>query len=109
MNPASDGDAVGADDAFLVYAYCRAHPTRRPRFYRARMFDPLHGIAEDPATGSAAGALVGLLAEQEGLEGEEMLRPSRIVVDVTRDNGQILETQITGHCVEVIKGTFTLS
>jgi trans-2,3-dihydro-3-hydroxyanthranilate isomerase len=79
---------------------------------------PLHGIAEDPATGSAAGALVGLLAEQEGLEGrgryeifqgEEMLRPSRIVVDVTRDNGQILETQITGHCVEVIKGTFTLS
>ena len=64
MNPASDGDAVGADDAFLVYAYCRAHPTRRPRFYRARMFDPLHGIAEDPATGSAAGALVGLLAEQ---------------------------------------------
>jgi trans-2,3-dihydro-3-hydroxyanthranilate isomerase len=118
MNPASDGDAVGADDAFLVYAYCRAHPTRRPRFYRARMFDPLHGIAEDPATGSAAGALVGLLAEQEGLEGrgryeifqgEEMLCPSRIVVDVTRDNGQILETQITGHCVEVIKGTFTLS
>jgi trans-2,3-dihydro-3-hydroxyanthranilate isomerase len=118
MKPAPEGDAASADDAFLVYAYCRAHPTRRPRFFRARMFDPLHGIAENPATGSAAAALAGLLAEQEGLvgrgryeilQGEEMLRPSRIVVDVTRDNGQIRETQITGHCVEVIKGTFTLS
>ena len=118
LNPAIHDEAVSTNNAFLVYVYCRAHPTRRPRFYRARMFDPLHGIPEDPATGSAAGALACLLAEQENLEGrgryeimqgEEMLRPSRIVVDVTRDNGQILETQITGHCVELIKGTFTLS
>lgn len=118
LSRVSPGDVGSIEDLFLVYAYCRAHPSRRPRFFRARMFDPLHGIPEDPATGSAAGALVGLLAEQEGLagraryeiaQGEEMSRPSRIIVDVTRDNGQILETKITGHCVEVIKGALTLS
>jgi trans-2,3-dihydro-3-hydroxyanthranilate isomerase len=118
LKPDSQGQTAKTDDTFLVYAYCRAYRGRRPRIFRARMFDPLRGIPEDPATGSAAGALAGLLAEQESLEGraryeilqgEEMRRPSRIVVDVTRDNGQILETQIAGHCVEVIKGTFTLS
>ncbi|MDG1704053.1 MAG: PhzF family phenazine biosynthesis protein [Pseudomonadales bacterium] len=75
MNPASDGDAVGADDAFLVYAYCRAHPTRRPRFYRARMFDPLHGIAEDPATGrQCCGCLGWLVSGAGGLRGQRALR-----------------------------------
>ena len=118
LHPETPGDAAGTDDPFLVYVYCRAYRNRRLRSIRARMFDPLHGIFEDPATGSAAGALACLLAEQENLQGrgryeilqgEEMLRPSRIIVDVIRDNGQILKTQITGHCVEVIKGTFTLS
>jgi trans-2,3-dihydro-3-hydroxyanthranilate isomerase len=79
------------------------------------MFDPLHGIPEDPATGSAAGALAGLLAEQDQVQGgarytisqgEEMGRPSRITVDVVRHNGQIQRTHITGYCVEVIQGTF---
>ena len=69
LNPAIRGEAFSTDNAFLVYVYCRAHPSRKPRFFRARMFDPLHGIPEDPATGSAAGALSGLLAEGENLEG----------------------------------------
>ena len=100
-------------EAFLVYVYSRTSDGQ----VRGRMFDPLHGIPEDPATGSAAGALAGLLANQDQvqgvaqymvLQGEEMGRPSRITVDVVRDKGQIRQTYITGCCVEVIQGTFSL-
>ena len=100
-------------EAFLVYVYSRTSDGQ----VRGRMFDPLHGIPEDPATGSAAGALAGLLADQDHVQGEaqytisqgeEMGRPSRITVDVVRDKGQIRQTHITGCCVEVIQGTFLL-
>ena len=83
----------------------------------ARMSAPLQGIAEDPATGGAAGALAGLLAQQDRLNGHmlfeitqdvEMGRPSRIVVDVERNNGQISKTSIAGECVEVISGWLSL-
>ena len=83
----------------------------------ARMFAPLQGMPEDPATGSAAGALAGLLAQQDRLNGHmlfeitqsvEMGRPSRIVVDVERNNGQISKTSIVGECVEVISGWLSL-
>jgi trans-2,3-dihydro-3-hydroxyanthranilate isomerase len=82
------------------------------------MFDPLQGITEDAATGSAAGALASLLAERESLagtgrywfwQGGEISRPSLIAVEVTRDGGQVQKTKITGQCVEVIQGTLTLS
>ena len=89
-----DLSAQDITDAFLVYVYCRTGDGQ----VRGRMFDPLHGIPEDPATGSAAGALAGLLADQDHVQGEaqyrslrvrEMGRPSRITVDVVRDKGQI--------------------
>ncbi len=107
-----------SEDGARVYVYCRDARARGFHSFCARMFDPLHGIPEDPATGSAAGALAGLLALEENLEGtgryefrqgEEMSRPSRITLDVTCRNGQILKTQVSGQCVEVIQGTFTLS
>ena len=41
-------------------------------------------------------------------QGVEMGRPSRIVVDVERDNGQISKTSIAGECVEVISGRLSL-
>ena len=52
---------------------------------RARVFGPTLGVLEDPATGSAAGALGGLLGEGEHLVIEhriEMGRTSRIEVFV---------------------------
>ncbi len=106
------------EEPFRVYAYCHDRSAHKSRRFRTRMFDPLHGIAEDPATGSAAGALASLLAERESLsgagrywfwQGEEISRPSLITVDVTRDGGQIQKTKIIGQCVEVIQGTLTLS
>jgi trans-2,3-dihydro-3-hydroxyanthranilate isomerase len=113
LNPDIAGADVGIDEAFLVYVYCRGGSGQ----VSGRMFDPLHGIAEDPATGSAAGALAGLLAQQDRIDlhmqyqitqGVEMGRPSRIVVDVERINGQISTTRISGECVEVISGTLSL-
>ena len=113
LNPDIAGADVSIDDAFLVYVYCRTGSGQ----VSGRMFDPLHGIAEDPATGSAAGALAGLLAQQDRIDGHmqyqitqgvEMGRPSRIVVDVERDNGQISKTSIAGECVEVISGRLSL-
>ena len=113
LNPDIAGADADIDDAFLVYVYCRTGSGQ----VSGRMFDPLHGIAEDPATGSAAGALAGLLAQQDRIDGHmqyqitqgvEMGRPSRIVVDVERDNGQISKTSIAGECVEVISGRLSL-
>ncbi len=113
LNPDIAGADADIDDAFLVYVYCRTGSGQ----VSGRMFDPLHGIAEDPATGSAAGALAGLLAQQDRIDGHiqyqitqgvEMGRPSRIVVDVERDKGQISKTSIAGECVEVISGRLSL-
>jgi trans-2,3-dihydro-3-hydroxyanthranilate isomerase len=81
------------------------------------VFAPLQGMPEEPATVSAAGALAGLLAQQERLDshmqfeithGLEMGRPSRITVDVERNNGQISKTSIAGDCVEVISSWLSL-
>jgi trans-2,3-dihydro-3-hydroxyanthranilate isomerase len=60
----------------------------------ARMFDPLLGIGEDPATGSAAGplgaylavhGLAGMPGSMTVSQGEIVHRPSFIHVEVTRD------------------------
>ena len=76
---------------------------------RARMFGPLHGIPEDPATGSAAAALAAHLADAEGgtgrfsiTQGVEMGRPSLIEVGVS--DGAIT---VAGQAVEVMRGTLS--
>jgi trans-2,3-dihydro-3-hydroxyanthranilate isomerase len=85
---------------------------------RARMFAPLHGVAEDPATGSANVALVGLLASLSPepelslnlriAQGIEMGRPSLLEAAAAKRGGQVVETRIDGRCVAVRRGTFEL-
>jgi trans-2,3-dihydro-3-hydroxyanthranilate isomerase len=82
---------------------------------RARMFAPAHGIAEDPATGSAAAALAGFLAGRPGLadgwhawriaQGVEMGRPSLIEARARRQEGRVTEVRVGGRAVPVAKGT----
>lgn len=82
---------------------------------RMRMFAPHHGIAEDPATGSAAAALGGLLAVTEGMadgwrswrigQGIEMGRPSLLRVRVRREAGKVAEIRVAGAAVTVAEGT----
>lgn len=82
---------------------------------RARMFSPHHGIPEDPATGSANVALIGLLAElhpeadvvldRRIAQGVEMGRPSLLDARAIKRGGKVHATYIGGRCVPVMSGT----
>ena len=82
---------------------------------RARMFAPLAGIVEDPATGSANVALGALLlslsGEAEGrweiAQGVEMGRPSLLRVTARRSPDGIRAT-VGGGCVPVLRGEATV-
>ena len=82
----------------------------------ARMFAPSIGILEDPATGSAGGALgaylvhngvvdVGPTTELLIEQGYEMGRPSNIFVRVESDDDAIQSVKVGGQCVMVVEGT----
>jgi trans-2,3-dihydro-3-hydroxyanthranilate isomerase len=86
---------------------------------RARMFAPHHGIPEDPATGSANVALIGLLAKLRPepdlrlsktiAQGVEMGRPSLLQAEAEKANGIVTATYIGGRCVPVMSGMIELS
>lgn len=79
--------------------------------YFARNFCPTIGIAEDPATGAAAGAFVAYLVKNnylectttqqvltiEILQGQAMGRPSKIRASATIKNGQIDNVTVSGR------------
>ena len=81
---------------------------------RARMFAPLYGVPEDPATGSANCALVGLLAHYDEqpsgsfswriAQGVEMGRPSTLVARAEKEDGDVRATWVGGACVLVSEG-----
>jgi len=84
---------------------------------RARFFAPSAGIAEDPASGSAAGPLGAYLSVRGRLpggrltvhQGIEMGRPSRLEVEVEAgDAGGGTVVRVAGRVVPVITGTLTL-
>lgn len=83
----------------------------------ARMFAPGLGVVEDPATGSAAGALGAWLVRHRLVgdrerdpvrmvieQGYEMGRPSSIHVEVERENGRPSLVRVGGQAVEVAEG-----
>jgi trans-2,3-dihydro-3-hydroxyanthranilate isomerase len=78
-----------------------------------RMFAPLLGIAEDPATGSGAVALAAVLAMREAKDGVyrwsidqgvAMGRPSRIEAIAERRGGRVVRTRIGGATCVVAEG-----
>ncbi|WHZ29714.1 MAG: Phenazine biosynthesis protein PhzF like [Nitrospira sp.] len=84
----------------------------------ARMFAPKIGILEDPATGSAGGALGAYLVQNGVVEvgprtdilieqGYEIDRPARILVQVESDDDVIQGVKVGGQCVMVVEGTLT--
>jgi trans-2,3-dihydro-3-hydroxyanthranilate isomerase len=103
-----DFQALAAFGAHTVYLW--APPADGE--LRTRMFSPLDGVFEDPATGSAAGALgahllaTGVIGEGrvEMIQGVEMHRPSRIEVDVEAGRPPV----VGGRCVVVARGEFQL-
>jgi trans-2,3-dihydro-3-hydroxyanthranilate isomerase len=113
-NPAAFREANArhprAEDHFNLYLYCRSSDD--PSSVRTRMFAPLVGVAEDPATGSAGAALAAFLATLDGpdddrryaiTQGVEMGRRSDMVATVSGGRARI-----GGPCVAMQKGTLTL-
>ena len=82
------------------------------------MFAPGAGVAEDPATGSAAAALAGWLVRhapaQSGtwqwtvLQGEAVGRPSRIELEADVSHGAVQAVRVGGASVMVSEGTLRL-
>jgi len=83
-------------------------------FIRARMFAPLGGVSEDPATGSANCALAALLTlkspESSGsfqwriAQGVEMGRPSALDARTQKRDGVLVGAWIGGSSVLVSEG-----
>lgn len=93
-------------------------PNERGIDYAARMFGVGANQGEDPATGSAAAALVGLLVDEGGYgdgqhliglrQGHEMGRPSRIDVQFTIGEGVLKHAGIGGSAVILAEGVLDL-
>jgi trans-2,3-dihydro-3-hydroxyanthranilate isomerase len=81
---------------------------------RTRMFAPLDGIIEDPATGSANCALAGLLSHLDEApdgafawriaQGVEMGRPSVLEARTEKRDGAVVNVWIGGDCILVSEG-----
>ena len=85
---------------------------------RARMFAPAMGIGEDPATGAAAAAIAGLLADSAPAgddtlrwnirQGVEMGRASLLAVAADRSGGRLTEVRVGGASVRLGDGVLRL-
>lgn len=92
--------------------YLYAHDGAR---VRTRMFSPMSGTVEDPATGSAATPLAALLLSLKKdaehkitvVQGVEMARPSLLLCTAHRAADGIRAT-VGGSCVPVLKGEVSL-
>jgi trans-2,3-dihydro-3-hydroxyanthranilate isomerase len=87
------------------------------RRWRTRMFAPGLGVAEDPATGSAAGPLAvhlcrhGRIAFGEEIEirqGEEIARPSLLRARVAGSGDAVELVEVGGSAVMLARGEFLL-
>jgi trans-2,3-dihydro-3-hydroxyanthranilate isomerase len=97
--------------ALLLYVRRDGDATR----LRARMFAPLGGVLEDPATGSACAALAALLTSMapgenvdlhyEIEQGVEMGRPSLLIASARKTGEGPVEATVAGSCVPVSRGT----
>lgn len=98
-----------------VYVFTQT-PEERANDFAARMFAPGMGQVEDPATGSAAAALIGLLARHTDngqhefrlRQGHEMGRPSLITLQLRKEGDKLTHGGIGGHAVIVGEGTLNL-
>ena len=107
-------EGISAAPAVLLYVRQDGEATR----LAARMFAPLTGIAEDPATGSALAALAALLTSMapgdtvelafDIVQGVEMGRPSRILARARKGAEGPVTAHVEGNCVPVMRGWIDL-
>ena len=108
-----DANALG-DLPDLVGVVCLAGSGAR---WKVRMFAPAGGVAEDPATGSAAGPLAVHLArhgriafgdEIEISQGAEISRPSTLFARADGSAEDLQRVEVGGKAVIVARGEFRL-
>jgi trans-2,3-dihydro-3-hydroxyanthranilate isomerase len=97
--------------ALMLYVRREGDATR----LRARMFAPLGGVLEDPATGSACATLAALLTSMapgenvdlhyEIEQGVEMGRPSLLIASGRKTAEGPVEATVAGNCVPSGRGT----
>ncbi|MBI3198543.1 MAG: PhzF family phenazine biosynthesis protein [Rhodospirillales bacterium] len=97
-----------------LYVQAREHGVE----IQSRMFAPLYGVPEDPATGSANITLIGLLAhnaKEKDLvlsktigQGFDMGRPSILQASAEKKAGKVVATYIGGRCVPMMSGVIDL-
>ena len=85
---------------------------------QTRMFAPLYGVIEDPATGSANVSLIGLLAHLDPRadltlsktigQGFDMGRPSILEASAEKKAGKVVATYIGGRSVPMLSGTIEI-
>jgi trans-2,3-dihydro-3-hydroxyanthranilate isomerase len=107
----ADCNIIGA---FLYSREC-VHNTSA---FHARMFAPLHGMSEDPATGSAAiclaAALMAFDTPPDGIhrriieQGFTMGRPSFMTLTLVVRNNRLETVRLGGHAVAITRGTLTI-
>jgi trans-2,3-dihydro-3-hydroxyanthranilate isomerase len=110
---APNAHAWGADGGPAVFLYTN-EAERSGSAFHARMFGGGWGVAEDPATGSAAAAFAGVLMRFEPPpdgdttyvieQGFEMGRPSLIALGLEVDGGALRAATIGGSAVIVAQG-----
>jgi trans-2,3-dihydro-3-hydroxyanthranilate isomerase len=107
-------DLVALAEATSDGVNCFAHDGAR---WKTRMFAPNHGVAEDAATGSAAGPLAihlarhGRIAFGEEIEisqGVEINRPSTLYAQVDGSADKIDRVLVGGSAVIVARGEFSV-
>jgi trans-2,3-dihydro-3-hydroxyanthranilate isomerase len=103
-------------DTHSIYVFTRETVTASANVH-TRLFAPLAGVLEDPATGSASGALGAYLMHHrvfggdaavigfENEQGYELERPSRIFIEVERSGSTISRVRVGGRVVKVIEGS----
>ena len=106
--------AFGGGDHAAAFIFCRETAEAGNSFH-ARMFAPVMGVHEDPATGSAVAAFAGYLAATGGYpdgahvigieQGYEMGRASQIELTLKISGGKLTGASIAGSAVVVMEGT----
>jgi trans-2,3-dihydro-3-hydroxyanthranilate isomerase len=106
--------SIGVDLGIFLFAVL---PPGSPETTYSRMFAPTFGMVEDPATGSASGALGCYLVRHRlvtgddarrmvSLQGVAMGRPSRIHIAIDSRGDEIVSVKVGGTAVLVARGEF---
>lgn len=104
------------EECDAIFAYCRTEDGTLFGRIDARMF--FQGVFEDPATGSACGALASLLAQLDPVpsfsvpliiqQGEDMGRLSIIETRIRKHAGRLSRVRVGGRCVQVMAGKLVI-